>query len=211
MKSFDDFWKLLSENPIWLEQTTMRFYRKDVKKCAGDAFVYLLADQKKFDEMVKDAAGLRKYLTSWLIKAPDAPVAPTLQQVEEVPTEPVIPPLTGEERMKRLKEWEAMVLNNPPVKVLERISSKQAAEEGGWVPKKKDAYVPIDPSLYYLKEGVAKFSGKKYKGMITFPGFAHYDFGLVSVYSDSKANAEEILKKAQRYSKMKVKKLSGEL
>jgi hypothetical protein len=103
------------------------------------------------------------------------------------------------------------VLNNPPVKVLERISSKQAAEEGGWVPKKKDAYVPIDPSLYYLKEGVAKFSGKKYKGMITFPGFAHYDFGLVSVYSDSKANAEEILKKAQRYSKMKVKKLSGEL
>src|SRR5688572_24698523 len=83
MKSFDDFWKLLSENPIWLEQTTMRFYRKDVKKCAGDAFVYLLAEEK----MLKagDAQALRKYVTAWLIRAPDAPIAPQLQQPEPEP------------------------------------------------------------------------------------------------------------------------------
>jgi hypothetical protein len=205
--SFSDFWNLLEkENPVWWEMCNMRFHKKDVKKCAQDCHVYILADEKLFKQLTEmDGAALRKYFTSWLMKAPDAPQAPQLQQVEE-PKQQGPPPLTGEARMARLKEWEAHVLETPVAKILKPMSHKQAAEEGGWTPKKEGSYTPMDPELFYLMEGIKKFSGKKYKGMMTFPGFKHFNYGLVTVYADSKESAEDILKKAQRYSKLKMKR-----
>lgn len=206
MKSFDDFWKFLQSHEQWFEYTCkMRFHDRDPKSCAKDCYAYLISDPKKFTEMQKEDATLRKYFVSWLMKAPVKPMAPQLQQVE-VSKEPVVNHFVDEETyQRRMKEWRDAVLSVDNNFKVPKISKKEAIEEGDWLPKKKADYVPIDPHLYYLKDGISKFSGRKYKGMVTFPGFEHYNFGMVSVYADSKANAEDILRKAHRYANRKLK------
>lgn len=194
----------------------MRFYKKDIKKCAQDCHVYILADEKLFKQLTEcDGAALRKYFTSWLMKAPDAPVAPQLQQVEEpkIETDPAKQPIPKDDPryQEYLQMWLDSLKETTNAFKTQPITKREVAEEGGWTPKKEGNYVPMDPNLFYLKEGVTKFSGRKYKGMLTFPGFRHFDFGMVSVYADSKESAEEILTKAGRYAKAKVAKIKAVL
>lgn len=212
MTSFSDFWNLLEkENPVWWEMCNMRFHKKDVKKCAQDCHVYILADEKLFKQLTEmDGAALRKYFTSWLMKAPDAPQAPQLQQFDEpkeVETDPAKLPIPKSDPryQEHLQKWLDSLEETTNAFKTQPITKREIAEEGGWTPKKEGNYTPMDPQLFYLMEGIKKFSGKKYKGMMTFPGFKHFNYGLVTVYADSKESAEDILKKAQRYAKLKVK------
>lgn len=187
----------------------MRFFKKDIKKCAQDCYVYILADDKLFKQLIEsDGAALRKYFTSWLMKAPDAPVTPQLQQVEPEPVEQGPPPLTGEERLKRLKEWEAMVLATADnFRAVPHVTKEQIKEEGQTDKPKAPVYrSDQDDFLYHLRNNIKKFAAKKYKGYYKWDGFKHYQIGLVTVYAESMNDAQEILKSSERLTTLQQRK-----
>src|SRR5690349_16963663 len=109
MRTFPEFWDFIeNKNPQWYDWTKMRFFSKDIKKCAMDCWAYLLADENL---LKMEGPQMRKYFVSWLMKAPDAPVKPQLQQVEESkPVRPEDAPLTGEARAIWLEKFKAQVL-----------------------------------------------------------------------------------------------------
>lgn len=207
MKTFSEFLGALTENQIWFESLQMRFGRKDIKKCASDAFVYLLAEEKLLAS--GDKIALRKYVTSWLMKAPDAPVVPYVPSVAE--SEPVelpenMRPLKGEARAIWLEKFKATVLETPPVKPIAKISTREIISEGQWEPAKEKPYNNgLDIKLYTLTETIKRFGRRKYKGVYSFTGFSTYKFGLVEVFADSDQNAREILSKAERFLRLNVK------
>lgn len=207
--SFSDFWNLLEkENPIWWEQVNMRFFKKDIKKCAQDCHVYILADEKLFKQLTEcDGAALRKYFTSWLMKAPDAPVAPQLQQVEHEPVYQGPPPLTGEEREKRIQEWKAAVLAVDNNFRVPNVTRKEAEEEGQWDRPKQTPYNPPSTYITLVNENIKKFAAKKYKGLRYIDGFKRFGFGEVSVLAENEQDAKEIIKKAERLAKLQMTKI----
>lgn len=209
MTSFESFFALLEkENPIWWEQCHMRFFKKDIKKCAQDCYVYILADGKLFKQLTdSDGAALRKYFTSWLMKAPDAPVTPQLQQVEPEPVEQGPPPLTGDERQKRLAEWKAAVLAVDNSFKMPKVSKKEAEEEGQWDRPKQTPYNPPSTYITLVNEAVKKFAAKKYKGLRYIDGFKRFGFGEVSVLAENETDAKEIIRKAERLAKLQIKKI----
>lgn len=136
MKDFPDFWTFLeTSHPQWWDWTKMRFFSKDLKKCAMDCWAYLLADPKL---LTMEPAAMRKYFTAWLMKAPDAPVK--IQMTTEEPFKESENFLVGEERNKRLEEFKAAVLATPALKPTPRITRKEYEENGGWEPKKETPY-----------------------------------------------------------------------
>lgn len=202
MRTFNEFWTALQENQIWYDSLKYRFGRKDIKKCASDAFVYLLAEEKLLAS--GDKIALRKYVTSWLMKAPDAPVVPYVPSVEETrglnTIRPEDEPLKGEARAIWLEKFKATVLETPPVKPIAKISTREIISEGQWEPAKEKPYNNgMDIKLYTLTETIKRFGRRKYKGVYSFTGFSTYKFGLVEVFADSEQNAREILRKAEKY------------
>jgi hypothetical protein len=168
LKTFPEFWTALTENQIWFESLQMRFGRKDIKKCASDAFVYLLADEKLLAS--GDKVALRKYITSWLMKAPDAPVVPYVPSVEESKKEPENF-LVGEERQKRIREVLAEIGKvSTPVPPL---SKREIEEEGKWE-KKHIPYPSMSPAevikhekhLAWIKANFDPRTGEKLPGFV---------------------------------------------
>lgn len=207
MTTFPEFWTALQENQIWYDSLKYRFGRKDIKKCASDVFVYLLAEEKLLAS--GDKIALRKYVTSWLMKAPDAPVVPYVPSLAE--SEPVeVPenmrPLKGEARAIWLEKFKATVLETPPVKPIAKISTREIISEGQWEPAKEKPYNNgLDIKLYTLNETIKRFGRRKYKGVYSFTGFSTYKFGLVEVFADSEQNAKDILRKSERFLRLNVK------
>lgn len=208
MTSFEEFWNKLVENDIWYDIVRMRFHKKDVKKCAGDAFVYLLADGKLIE--TNDVIAWRKYLTSWLIKAPDAPVTPQLQQVEEprVETDPAKQPIPKSDPRydNYLKLWQAKIdeyaVNHP----IPKLTKDQIKVEGQTDKPRPPIYKSDEEDfLYHLKQNIKRFAGKKYKKYYKWDGFKYFNIGLVTVYAESINDANDILTKAERYTRMKLK------
>jgi hypothetical protein len=213
MTSFSDFWNLLEkENPIWWEQVNMRFYKKDVKKCAQDCHVYILADQKLFKQLTEmDGAALRKYFTSWLMKAPDAPQAPILQQLEEpkeVETDPAKLPIPKSDPryQKYLELWQQEIDKFAVDHTVPKVTKEQAKEEGQWEKPKPAVYKSDEEDfLYHLRQNIKRFAARKYKGYYKWDGFKHFQIGLVTVYAANIKDATDILEKAERYTKTKAK------
>lgn len=136
MTSFPDFWTFLeTDSPQWWDFTKMRFFAKDLKKCAMDCYAYMLADEKLLN---MDGPGKRKYFVAWLMKAPDAPVK--IQMTTEEPFKESENFLTGEAREKRIKEVLAIINASPGLKPTPRMSRKEFEENGGWEPKKEAPY-----------------------------------------------------------------------
>lgn len=135
--SFPDFWTFLeTDSPKWWDFTKMRFFSKDLKKCAMDCYAYMLADEKLLN---MDGPGKRKYFVAWLMKAPDALVKPQLQQDDDTPKKEFVP-LTKEQIERReieLKKWKEDILAAPMSQPPPKMSHKEMAENGGWVPKKE--------------------------------------------------------------------------
>ena len=132
--TFEEFWKKLIEHEIWYDQMKMRFFRKDLKGVANDCFIFLLASDQRWQ--AQDYQDFRKCYQSFLSKSPDKVSAPQLQQTEVVEVKQTEPILTGEERDKKIAEWlesvKAVKMANP----VPKLSRKQIAEEGDWLPKK---------------------------------------------------------------------------
>ncbi len=135
---FETFWTKLVEHDIWYDQMKMRFCRKDLKGVANECFIFLLASEQRW--ATQDYQDFRRCFQSFLQKAPDMAVRPQLQQEEVKDTKPQKPPLTGEERMKWIKLWEAEVKKSTMVNGVTKLTHKQIADEGDWLPKKPAPY-----------------------------------------------------------------------
>lgn len=136
--SFEEFWNKLVEHDIWYDQMKMRFFRKNLKQVANDCFIFLLASEQRW--ATQDYQDFRRCYQSFLAKAPDEVVRPQLQQ-EEVKSDKVqAPPLTGEARMNWIKEWEKVVKESTMVNGVTKLTHKQIADEGDWLPKKPAPY-----------------------------------------------------------------------
>lgn len=142
MKSFSDFWTKLKENSLWFDQVSMKYGRKDIKDVAQRFYIDLLARPEEAKK--EDYEAWRRSFQKWLMWEPDAPIAPQLQQVEETR-----PPMSDEERKKmepvpksdpryqeHLNNWLAMLKTTEDNFKAPKLSKKQLAEEGDWIPKK---------------------------------------------------------------------------
>lgn len=206
MKTFPEFWDFIEkENPQWWEWTKMRFFEKNIKQCAMDCWAYLLADENL---LKMEGPQLRKYFTSWLMKAPNAPVKPQLQQEEEVKVEtdpeklPI--PKSDPRYQQHLDNWLKSLNQVSDSFRAPSMSKREVVEQGGWEPKKEEVHQNgIDKNLMQLKNAIKKFANKRYKGQYTFSDFKNYKFGLVDVFAANETDAKAILKKAERYCTMR--------
>jgi hypothetical protein len=206
--SFSDFWDKLVADDIWWDRMQYRHSRKDLKEVGNKAFDFLMTVPNRLDP--PDVMYWRQIFAKEAGWAKDAAVRPQLQQVEVKP-QPTPQDLEKNKPIPKsdprydayLKLWRSEVDKFAVDHRMPKVSKKEAIEEGDWLPKKTAPYIPIDPYLFHLKEGIKKFSGKTYKGRITFSGFNHFNYGLVTVFAESKPDADSILKKAERYAKLK--------
>jgi hypothetical protein len=136
--SFEDFWNKLVENDLWFDQTKMRFCRKDLRGVANECFIFLLASEQRW--ALQDYQDFRRCYQSFLMKSKDIEHRPQLQQVETRPEKKGEPPLTGDARMKWIKEWEKVVRSGQMNSCAVKLTYKEIADEGDWLPKKPAPY-----------------------------------------------------------------------
>lgn len=204
--TFEDFWNKLVEDEIWWDRMQYRYARKDLRGIGNETYDYLLTIPNRLN--FNDVAYWRQLFAKNAGWKADAPVKPQLQQVEAPkPEAPQAPILEGEARAKRIEEWKAEVLKSTNNFVMPKITAKEAADEGGWLPKKQQPYHAPNTFLVLVSEAVKKFAGKKYKGLRYIDGFQRFSFGEVSVLAENEADAKEIMKKAERLAKMQLTKL----
>lgn len=195
--NFESFWDKLVENEIWFDQMKMRYFRKDLRGVANECFIFLLASEQRWKS--QDYQDFRRCFQSFLNKAPDMVVRPQLQQVEEKKQEPEIE-ISEEEKKRRYQEWYDAVTKVENNFKVPKLTKKQIAEEGDWLPKKTQAtYTPDnDVYLFNLKEEILKVAGQKYKGIYQFDGFKNFNLGLVTVFAKSLEDANEIIATAEQ-------------
>ena len=110
-----------------------------------------------------------------------------LEKVEAEKKEEWVP-VTGEERTKRLKEWESIVKGSTMANALPKPSYKQLAEEGGVLPpkpapypctSKEEAYIK-DRHFEYVKQNYEPRTGNKLPGWISEDEFnIQYDNNML--------------------------------
>ena len=136
--SFEDFWNKLVENDPWYDQMKMRYCRKDLKGVANECFIFLLASEQRW--LAQDFQDFRRCYQNFLNKSKDLEHRPQLQQVETEPEKKSDPPLTGEARLAWLKKWEQKVKESKMTSCVVKLTHKQIADEGDWLPKKPEPY-----------------------------------------------------------------------
>src|SRR5688572_4862297 len=119
--SFEEFWDKLVEDEIWWDRIKIQFARKDLRDVGNTTYDYLLTVPNRL--ATGDAGDWRQLFRKNCVWAKDKPYGPTLQQVE-VKTEekPQAPPLTGAERLARIKEWEELVKKSETVKPVGKLT-----------------------------------------------------------------------------------------
>lgn len=156
MKSFDDWFKELTSDTLWYE--LLRAYRDTTIKEAGKrVYANCVADGTVDRPMSEN----RKHVYNILCKNPgDKVVKPWyVQEAEEKARieyeqqkDKSWVPITGEDRLRRLKEWEAIVKGSTMANSMPKPSYKQLAEEGGVLPPKPTQHPVTSPMEYYIKE-----------------------------------------------------------
>lgn len=174
--SFEDFWNELTSHELWFEQMKMRFYQKDLKGTANDCYIFLLASEARWK--AQDYQDFRRCYQQFLTRAKDVPVKPQLQQTAEVKKEePQEPILTGEHREARIKEWLELVREIPAMtSSIPKLTYKEIADEGDWLPKKPAPYpsAPVallieeELKIEYARECTDIYTGRIKPGMPTF-------------------------------------------
>jgi hypothetical protein len=195
--TFELFWDKLVEDDLWWDRIKMQYSDKDHRKIAQDCFIDLLAQPQRWK--AQDYSDFRRCFQKWLMNAKPMAVRPQLQQVEEKKPEPEIE-ISEEEKKRRYQEWYNAVTKVENNFKVPKLTKKQIAEEGDWLPKKTQAtYTPDnDVYLFNLKEEILKVAGQKYKGMYQFDGFKNFNLGLVSVFAKSLEDANEIIATAEQ-------------
>lgn len=138
--TFEDFWNNLVSDDIWYDRIKYQYSNKDIKGIAQDCYIDLLAQSTRWQS--QDYTDFRRCFQKWLMNSKAAPVKPQLQQQttvqEEVSSVPIV---EGEERQKYIKEWLESVKNvKQQASLVPRLTKKQIADEGDWLPPKPAPY-----------------------------------------------------------------------
>lgn len=144
IKTFEDYWEIVTSNDLWYDQIKMRHARKNIRKIANNAFIDLLTTPQRL--AAADPTDFQKHLSKFLMYAKDEVTRPQLQQ-EEVKEEskPSEPPLTGAARMAKIKEFLEVLQTGSEFGRMPLIDGQ--VEELGQTdpPKKKGVITPFDP------------------------------------------------------------------
>lgn len=144
IKTFEQYWEIVTSNDLWYDQIKMRHARKDIRSIAQNAFIDLLTTPQRL--AAADPTDFQKHLSKFLMYAKDEVARPQLQQdeVREEPKGPQEPPLTGEARTAKIKEFVALLRQ---VGKQEKPLIDGQVEELGQTdpPKKKGVITPFDP------------------------------------------------------------------
>lgn len=144
IKTFEQYWEIVTSNDLWYDQIKMRHARKDIRSIAQNAFIDLLTTPQRL--AAADPTDFQKHLSKFLMYAKDEVARPQLQQdeVREEPKGPQEPPLTGEAREAKIKEFVALLRQ---VGKKEKPLIDGQVEELGQTdpPKKKGVITPFDP------------------------------------------------------------------
>jgi len=144
VKTFEQYWEIVTSNDLWYDQIKMRHARKDIRGIAQEAFIDLLTTPQRL--AAADPTDFQKHLSKFLMYAKDEVCRPQLQQeeVKEEPKGPQLPPLTGEARAAKIKEFVAILKQ---VGKNERPLLDEQIPELGQVdkPKKKGVITEFDP------------------------------------------------------------------
>lgn len=153
MKTFDSFYNELISDQRWFE--LLRHYRNEtIFKAVEKVYAQLLADNIVD---VRPMSENRKHVYNILYKNPGDKLvfknwAAKALEIQEAEKEKEWIPVTGEERAKRLKEWEAIVKGSTMANSMPKPSYKQLAEEGGILPPKPAPYPSTSLKEWYVKE-----------------------------------------------------------
>lgn len=159
MKDFETWFKDVTSDERWLETMQMQHRGKDVKAAALIVYGDAVSDPTMFERV--PISERRRHIHYKLAKMPYAKLAPVLQQAEvkqEQKEESV--PLTGEERQKAIDDWLQVVKGSKMVSSAPRLTYKEIADEGDWLPKKPAPYPSCTEAevrkrelhLQYIKE-----------------------------------------------------------
>lgn len=143
MISFEDWWVKVTDDDLWWDRVKMKFPRKNHKAVGEDCYTRLLTQPERLHK--EDVGDWRRAFWNACIWIKDEMVRPQLQQEEvksQGPIDPKNMPLTGEARDKKLQEWKQKILNEPIAKPMPKLTKKEIADEGDWLPKKPAPYIP---------------------------------------------------------------------
>lgn len=139
MKDFETWFLELCSNYVWFQPASMQHKPETFKKLAHNVYMQCVAEGQ-----FKPIQECRKHVYHLVCKTPGdrQKVDWVKKALEKVEAEKKVeaPPLTGEARMQRLKEWEEVVKKSEMVSAVPKMTAKQIIEEGDW-----RAVEPIKP------------------------------------------------------------------
>lgn len=149
MTDFQSWYSELKDNKLWWIRINEMNRNKNLNRIAEEVHAYLMArDELKGEDWPR----FRTLFQSFARNAKEEAVRPQLQQEVKVEVTVQEPPLTGEARQQKLKEWLDVVNQTPMMKTPPKISYAEIAEQGG-VRRPKDKPFPKDsPEYIYIKE-----------------------------------------------------------
>lgn len=138
---FEQFFKELKSDEVWFTNATMNHLPDTITKTANQIYMTGMTDPENFK--VIPMKEHRRHLFNKLSKlAPDKVKKPWYIKESDKDKEPERPPLTGEERQKKIQEWLDALEKTPKAYAPPKLTSQQIKEEGDWLAKK----VPPHPS-----------------------------------------------------------------
>lgn len=158
MKDFETWYLEIASDQRWVETMQMMHKGKSLRKAAQIVYGDAVSDSATFERV--PMAERRRHIHYKLAKMPYDNTAPVLQQEDTQEVKETGPPLTGEERDKALQEWLKVVRESKIVNGAPKMTYKEIADEGDWLPKKPAPYPSCSESevrkrelhLQYIKE-----------------------------------------------------------
>lgn len=149
MNTFAEFYKELCSDVRWYENCIMSNRGKNFKAAAEDVYAKLLADESIRDRPMSEN---RTHVYNRLRKLDFERVFPVLQQEEKKVEDKEWKPASDEHVAKCVAEFNEMLKNAPMMTSFPRLTNKQKAEQGDWLPPKGPAHKMTTAMEAYNKE-----------------------------------------------------------
>lgn len=140
MKDFETWYKELTSDEKWLDTMQMIHRYKPIKDVALLVYGIAVSENSGLDDMQEHRKHVHNKLAKTAVKVQN--IIQTHQPKVEEPKEEPKNIATNEQRdfwLNQLKEQLSKIQTKPVIK----LTNKQIAEEGGWIPKKRA--VGFDP------------------------------------------------------------------